>query len=657
MKRKVLIFFLLQVIAESLLAQTLNTKSWRKSQSDSMEKAQSYYNDKLFDLAVPIFINLNNQHPNETYLQYITAVSALERNDLHALSLDLLRQIYAKNIPIEDLEYNLARALHLNLKFDEALAMLEGIKSKGENLSQKQKDDIELLTVYCNNAKTLIANPLPAKIENLGRPPNTEASEYVPVLSADEQTMIYTYAGDSSIGGKQNMEGEFSSYGRYFEDVYITHKKDGVWQYGKNIGNTINTIQNDAAVSLSPDGHTLFTFRDDGKHQGDLYVSYLEGNDWSFPATLLGDVNKPDSWEGSCSISLDGKTLYFASDRKGGYGGRDLYKATKMDDGTWGNVKNMGDNINTKYDEDAPFIHPSGSLFIFSSNGEKSMGNYDIFKTRYQPSDSSWSMPENLGYPINSPDRDSYYVLSVSGEHGYYSSGKEGGQGLQDIYMITPEINDIKPDLMVVKGMITQNKIPVVADISATKAGETDPFSLTKSNETGKYLMSLSDGFDYTISFMLKNYPYKTLDVDGRNLHGYNERDIDIDFANKDSNKVTKQNVDTLPAISTQSVSTVNPEEKTEGLYFRVQIAAYKYPQNYNGTFLKDLGQIEKLELADGIYRITIGGNFYDLALAEKHLEKVRNAGQIDSFITAVYKGKRVFLDDLYKMGLLNKPK
>jgi hypothetical protein len=331
-----------------LLAQNLNTKKWRKTEKDSMEKAQLFYDDNLRMLALPIFLTIQKHHPDEVYLQYITGVCALERSDVHGKALELLQKAYEKSKKIQDIDIDLARAFHLNYKFDEALQQLEIYKKK--KLSLKQNLNADQLINYCNNAKEFVANPKPATIENLGRPLNTEASEYVPVISSDEETMVYTYVGDSSIGGRQNYFNEPDKYGMYYEDVKITHKKNGQWLPGKSIGVTINTLENDAAVSLSADGQKLFIFKDNRTNGGDLYVSYLQGNDWSFPTPLRGAVNEPKSWEGSCSLTSDGKTLYFVSDKIGGFGGRDIYKAGLLSDGTWGNVQNLGDKINTKYD-------------------------------------------------------------------------------------------------------------------------------------------------------------------------------------------------------------------------------------------------------------------------------------------------------------------
>jgi WD40 repeat protein len=652
MKKYVVLIACLSIWMVSVHAQNLIILTWPQAEKDSFRTGKSYYDAAMYDLAAPIFINLQKKHPKEVYLQYAAGVCALERSDLCALALDLLQQASDNKVTLDEAPYNLARAQLLNYKFDEALTTLTKMEAAKKGIPKDLKEKIDLLKIYCNNAKTYIANPVAAKIENLGNPPNTAASEYVPVVSADEETMVYTYAGDSSIGGLRKKTDDELTYARYFEDVYITKKVKGVWSPGRNIGVTINTAENDAAVSISPDGHMLFTYRDDGSNGGDLYVSYLQGNEWGFPSPLTGDINRGDTWEGSCSISADGKTLYFASNRKGGFGGRDLYTATQMSDGSWGKVKNMGPKINTKYDEDAPFIHPDGRLLIYNSTGEKSMGNYDIFKTIYNPADTSWSEPENMGYPINTPDRDSYYVLSASGERGYYSSGKAGGQGLQDIYIVTPGILNYKPVLLVVKGLVTAKGQPAEANIVVSTASDAEIFSLAASNSVdGKYLVSLKEGDNYKLIFSLKGHPDKIFDVKGKDMQGYTEEIINVDF----SDTIL---VASTPAPDSTVKKTTQPikEQSAEGLYFRIQIAAYEHPQNYDAPpKLLELGKVERLELADGIYRITLGGDFNTFAAAEEFLKTVRKAGQADGFITAVYQGKRVYLDDLTKQGVLKK--
>lgn len=231
---------------------------------------------------------------------------------------------------------------------------------------------------YCNNGKILVAAAVDAKIENIGDILNTVGSEYAPVVSSDESVIIYTYTGDQSVGGLQNDYNQPDTFGLYYEDVFISHKEGGNWVTPSGIGANINSNLNDAAIAISNDGQKLFIFKDNSYDGGDIYISTNDSASWSNPEKIKGDVNTA-AWEGSASLSADEKTLYFASERPGGYGGRDLYKATLLADGSWGNVQNLGMNVNTIRNDDAPFIHPDGKTLIYSSEALNSMGSYDIF--------------------------------------------------------------------------------------------------------------------------------------------------------------------------------------------------------------------------------------------------------------------------------------
>ena len=136
-------------------------------------------------------------------------------------------------------------------------------------------------------------------------------------------------------------------------------------------------------------------YRDSGDDHGDIYMSNSLNGEWSFPQKLKGEVNSY-SWEGSCSLTSNGKQLYFSSERGGGFGGKDIYRATLLPDSTWGNIVNLGDSINTAFDDDAPFIHPDGVTLFYSSKGKNSMGGYDIFQSKLNWKDSTFSKPINL---------------------------------------------------------------------------------------------------------------------------------------------------------------------------------------------------------------------------------------------------------------------
>ncbi len=606
-------------------------------------------------MALPIYEKLQASHIKETYLKYVVGICGLYRSDLHEKSLEFLLEVYTKNKKVSEIEYDLARAYHYNYKFDEAIELVDKYLSN-KKLGESEKKKAEQLKSYCVNAKELVTSPVDAKIENIGDILNTTAMEYVPVISSDENVMIFTYRGDQSVGGLQNAYNQPDPMGIYYEDVFITHKENGNWVPASSIGENINTNVHDAAIAISNDGQKLFIYRDNSYDNGDIYLSKLIGSTWSVPEKLVGEVNT-SSWEGSCALSADEKTLYFSSETFGGMGGKDLYRATLMPDGSWRNIKNLGPTINTPYDDDAPFIHPDGKTLIYSSKGMNSMGGYDIFKTELNLSDSTWSKPVNLGYPINTPDEDIYFVLSADGKKGYYASGKAGGYGLQDIYTVDMPDDFIQPILALVKGTITIDDKPTKSEIVVEVINKNTIYNTVYSNsESGNYLCNLAVGNNYKITYKLEGFDNQIKELDITDLKSFTEKIIDIKFSTKD----TLVKVDSAAiAVNSNPIETIKPantdigNSTKEGLVFKVQIAAYNLPKNYSYRHLKGLGEVEKLLLDDGITRFTIGGGFKTLNEAKAHCKKVIAAGQSDAFVTAIYLNKRVYLEDLEKLGLI----
>lgn len=693
MPHKFILVVAFLLIGMDFFSQATNTRKWRRTENDTMQNASFLFSEGKYAMALPMFEVLYNAHPKEEYLRYCYGECALYRSDKHEQALKLLTEVYEKNKKVEDIEYDLARANHLNYKFDEALALIEkSLANKRTTPETKKK--AEQLKKYCINAKELYAHPTGAAIKNAGNVINTSADEYVPVISADETVMIFTYRGPQSIGGLQNESLLPDPYGMYFEDVMQSAKDGDNWTKPMPVS-TINTNSHDAAIAISADGLTLFVYRDSGDDHGDIYMSRLTGQEWSIPQKLRGQVNSY-SWEGSCSMTADGRYLYFSSERGGGYGGKDIYRATLMPDSTWGNVINLGDSINTALDDDAPFIHPDGVTLFYSSKGKNSMGGYDIFQAKFNPVDSTYSKPVNMGYPVNTPDDDIYYVLSANGERGYYASGKSGGEGLKDIYTVYPGYVGKKPSVYMVKGKITLDHNPVAATIKVTVTNKDNlTFGEFHSNAaTGNYLTTLPAGSDFKITYQYLAFPPKTLDVSTINTEGYNEKVFDVDFSAlvdtakpvvvntppKDSVVVAittpKKEIKTEPkkaepkkpvklTVAVKPNTAIQQKTKeyaekygeitAEGLEFKVQIAAYKYPKNYTYSHLKGLGNVENLLLEDGITRITIGGAFPNLNAAYDHNMKVVAAGQKDAFVTVLYKGKRIYLEDLEAMGIFPK--
>lgn len=662
--KQIYYILLLLLIFFTSVAQTMKTKKWRKTEVDSLNEALLLYDEGNYALAYPILEKIYNHHPKEVYLKYVLGKLSLYRSDKYKLALKLLEESYAVNPKIDKIEYDLARAYHYNYMFDHAEEHINKFLNQ-KKLSAEDKSNAELLKNYIQNAKIFYSSPTRAKVINIGKPLNSEWDEYVPVITTDEATMIFTYRGEKSKGGRQNASLLPDPKGIFFEDVFISEKVLNKWTDPRPI-ETINTNSHDAAIALSPDGTMLFIYNDDGITHGDIFVSYAIGNnEFTPPQKLKGLVNSY-SWEGSCSITADGKTLYFSSDRPGGYGGKDIYKATLLPDSTWGNIVNLGNAINTPFDEDAPFIHPDGVTLYFSSKGHNSMGDYDIFVSRMDLSDSTFKQIENLGYPINTPADDIYFVLSASGEHGYYSSARPDGIGLKDIYLIETNFEN-KPVSMLVYGAVFKDK-KAIENVTITtyliKDGKETIYQQTKTKDKGKYLVNLPAGQDFKIECKLDSNFSQTFLISTRDLKEYKEKMhlFQFETLEKPVAQVPIPTNTTSPSTNTLQLNPTQQETyeysknygniSVEGLIFKVQIAAYKYPKNYTYEHLKGLGKVETVKLEDGLTRFTIGGDFKTLDEAFQHNLKVIRAGQKDAFVLAIYKGKRVYLSDLVKMGI-----
>jgi len=351
-----------------------------------------------------------------------------------------------------DIEYWVANSYHYGLKFDQALDYYNRYRDrlmKKPNYSGRDRidlKDVDRRIQECNNGKEFVANPKPYSITNMGREINSEFEDYGPVLNANESETIFT-----SRRRDDNTNENVADDNKPYEDIYIATRSGGTWQRAKNIGSPINTKYSESTLALSPDGKELYIYRDDGN--GDIYVSVMGGDGkWGEPTPLPGIINS-SARESSVSISADGSTLYFASERPGGYGASDIYTCTKDSKGEWSRVKNLGPTINTSYEEDGPYIAFDGVTLYFSSDGHKTMGGLDIYKSTLINTDrNEWSEPENIGYPINSPDDDIYFSTSEDGKRWYYSSVREDGMGYTDIYVITPsEEKKKEPPVVAVK--------------------------------------------------------------------------------------------------------------------------------------------------------------------------------------------------------------
>ncbi|MCU4164237.1 hypothetical protein [Carboxylicivirga caseinilyticus] len=458
-------------------------------------------NLEKFDVAAQKIKHLMINHPEEPILNLQMGLCLLNidyKTDDAIPFLEKAKESYPldKNKKERAIEarYYLAQAYHLNHRFDEALAELIALK---DNIPAKQKallKEIERETTYNENAIKLKSNPVDFRISNLGQAINSENDEHSPVISADESILIFT-------SNRQGTGSLTTSDGQYYEDIHKAIWREGRWLPAMNIGQTINTAGNDATCSLSADGQTMIVYRNDGI-SGDLLYSNLTDKGWTEPVKFPKPINT-DYNETHGSFSYDGNTLVFASDRPGGFGGKDLYMVTKLPDGTWGKIMNLGPTINTIEDEESPFLSHDEKTLYFASMGHMSMGGFDIFSTqKLDDNEQKWSEPQNIGYPINTPGDDLFYSPTLDGQRVYYASERPGGYGRSDIWLIEYPENDERT-LAVVAGFIfTQEGIPSYeSEITVTKKESGEKVGVYRPHpETGKYVIIVPTGVEYTMT-------------------------------------------------------------------------------------------------------------------------------------------------------------
>lgn len=493
--------------------------------------ADYYFNLENYHLALPIYLEFKDSLENIAAYNYKLGVcyfnSIAEKDKALAYFEKSLTLIAEENIgkpdqPNIDFYLYLGQANHLANNFDLAIFYLDKYKKvlpveNGTEQLKKVNHKIEM----CKSGAELIKKPQNIVVINLGAGVNSPYPDFAPVITADESTLFFTSRREGTTGGQKTSDGQ------YYEDIYVANKIGESWTNSSPVGDEINSIYNDGSVGVSPDGQRLLVYRDNSEG-GNVYESELHKGKWGKPKKLGSDINTK-AWEPSAAYSPDGNTIYFVSDRKGGFGGRDIYKCIKTKDGNWSKAINLGPTINTEYDEDAPFVGIDGKTLFFSSTGHNSVGGFDIFVSRLDLHTRMFQKPENMGFPVNSADNDVFYVSSPDEKRAYISSVRPGGYGEKDIYMlIFPEKET--PALTVYTGNIVMEDgsalPPGVSIVVINMSDEELPQIYRPNAVTGNYIFSLDGGKQYEISYQKEGVELKKLSFSVEITKEFTERQL-----------------------------------------------------------------------------------------------------------------------------------
>ncbi len=429
--------------------------------------------------------------------------------------------------------YNLGRALHLNYQFDEAINKYNEHKNtlSAEQLGFQTKTITKRIS-ECRYAKEYMedtARVFITPIEAI----NSEYDDFASVVPPSGEKMYF-----SSKRPYEKHDNIYKGTGQYAENIFLAGKRGRDWKFKGHLPKKINDKENTAVVGLSPNGMQLIIF-DGSKNNGDLLKAEYKKNKWQSPKDKEFAKINTKARESSASIAFDNRHMYFVSNREheNQVGGQDIYKATRAKTGKkWSNIENIGGTINSEYDEEGVVLHPSGQVLYFSSKGHTSMGGYDLFKSEKQ-TDGTWSTPENLGYPINTPGDDLFFAITANGRYGYYSTrgrNKEDYDICEIIFLgpekpltqssedmliasmaepITETVIEKTVEIKTIRLTIVKGKIydaitndPIEAVIEITDNEMDSVIMTSESSEDGQYLVSLPSGKNYAMTIKAKDY-------------------------------------------------------------------------------------------------------------------------------------------------------
>ncbi len=518
--------------------------------------------EKRYFLAIKELDDYSKKFANNFYYNFYRGICELNLNTHRNLSIGFFKKALAEIEPqkVPHINYisttfNLAKAYFYAEKIDSAQELFNRLFTIiPAKYGEMRKQTVQFVS-YCLRAKELISRPIKAKVMNISAL-NTIFNEHSPLVTADESSVVFTSTRAGSTGGKFSPEGDF------YEDIYIAEKNKGKWMPPRRISDNINTDYHESDVWLSIDGSELYIYKGI-KNTGDIYFSKLRNDGiWTIPKPLK--IINSEAYETSAFKTMDGKYLFFSSNRKGGYGGKDLYFITRLEDGSWSKAKNLGPTINSSGDEDCPYLQPNGS-FYFSSTGHKSMGGFDIFVSHWKK-DDSFSIPRNIGYPVNSVEDDLFFIPSLDGLRAYLSSARKGGKGKFDLYKVS-FANTYKTEINLLNGVVKAES-GKLSNVNILVIQDSFRFSFKPNIFSGNFLLPLKNLEPYKVIFssqgnqsVIKNINFEKK-IENSFFQYFNLDTIFLQVPIIDVSNLPLVTEDTLLAMPAPSLDDIDIEEE-----------------------------------------------------------------------------------------------
>ncbi len=514
---------LLQASCAVALGAAATQPGMAQSTGKLLKTGNKFFDQENYRASIPYYEQVLAKDPNNAKALFNAGISYLSFDKEKASDYIYKAQRLKPKVS-KDVEYWLGRVDHLNYNFDEAITHYQAYNAslKPKKSTEFRRQEVAQLIQHSKNAKVLFNSPKDIFVKNLGPVINTQYAEHSPVISSDDKVLLFTSRGQYT--GAPTGKSKLAADGEYYEDIYEAKRiGDDNWEKPRSLGQALVTKGHDASIQVFDNDSKLLMYRD--TDNGDIYESDKANGEWTAPKKLNSNINSKN-FESDAYITPDGKTLYFSTGKYSEDGTLDLYYSNRGADGDWGPAKSLGGAINTKYDDDSPYLSKDGKTLYFSSRGHNTMGGYDVFKSAYDSIGHKWGAPENMGYPINTPDDDSYYRLSPDGSYAYLSSYRIGGYGEKDIYTI----NYIKN--ATIKGKVfakdSTTVIPGVELVFSGKQADNTPLSFRDvSKQDGAYQVAVLSGRTYQVA----------VSKDGKNIE---TQEFAIPVSTNDSTTITK---------------------------------------------------------------------------------------------------------------------